>query len=272
MPVRLVALDLDGTLVDTRTLVIDSRDAAALRRAVSLGMPVVLATARWPASARQFQQELGIDGPLICHNGALVVDAEGRKVLGTPIDPMVAVRVVRAAIELGLYPTPIVDDVLYGRPRPDQTIGRVDLSLAFHRAHLELVEDLVPIVARGPMDIGVFGDGVASLLELVGGEPVRIYRYVRDGELRGVIFQHPDATKGEALRRLCASLSIALADVLAIGDSEADLPMLEVAGVAVAPANAIPEARERAHWVAPPAGEAPVAAALKRFVFDRVRA
>lgn len=271
MTVRVVALDLDGTLVDTRTLEISPADAAAVRATAGRGVAVVLATARWPSSARQFQQALGIAGPLICHNGALVVDAAGAELARFAIDPDTAVRIVRAAVERGLYPTPIVDDVVYARPKPDQSAGRFDVSRGSHELWLEVVEDLLPVVARGPMDIGVFGEGVEAILDLTLDEKVAAFRYFAGGKFAGAIFHHPGASKGNALRLLCERLGVSLADVLAIGDSEADAAMLEVAGIAVAPANAPEDVRRLAHWVAPPQHEAAVAATLERFVLSGVR-
>lgn len=272
MPVRLVALDVDGTLVDTRTLEIAAADAAAVRRCVERGARVVLASARWPSSVRYFQRTLGIGGPLLCHNGALVLDEDGHELLRLPIDPERAARIVRAAVARDLYPTIIVDDALYARPRPDQVPGRIDVSRGAHELWLELVEDLVAVVSRGPMDIGVFGPGVAGLLADVAGEPVAAFRYYRDGELRGAIFHHPRASKGNALRFLCEELDVPLVDVLAVGDSEADVSMLAVAGVAVAPANAPEEVRRAAHWIAPAQHEGAVAAALARFVLGEKEA
>ena len=69
--IRLVALDIDGTLLDTSNRLSEA-NAAAVREAVAGGVTVVLATSRWFYLARLTARELGLITPLICHNGALI--------------------------------------------------------------------------------------------------------------------------------------------------------------------------------------------------------
>jgi Cof subfamily protein (haloacid dehalogenase superfamily) len=74
--------------------------------------------------------------------------------------------------------------------------------------------------------------------------------------------------KGQGLRWLAAHLGVAQSEVLAIGDSEADVPMLEWAGIGVAMGNASPEAKAAADWIAPTVESDGAAAALQRFILD----
>ena len=68
---RLVALDLDGTLLD-RGNVISDGNTAAVREAVAAGIHIVFATSRWYVLAKRSADMLGVTAPIICHNGALV--------------------------------------------------------------------------------------------------------------------------------------------------------------------------------------------------------
>ncbi len=69
--VRLIALDLDGTLL-TRASTVSDGNAAAVREAVAAGVHIVLATSRWFTLAKRTADALGIAAPIICHNGAVV--------------------------------------------------------------------------------------------------------------------------------------------------------------------------------------------------------
>ena len=74
------------------------------------------------------------------------------------------------------------------------------------------------------------------------------------------------ATKGKALKSLCAALDIDLKDTLAFGDGSNDLDMIRTAGVGVAMGNAVEELKQAADWVAPTNMENGVAAGIRRFM------
>ena len=93
-----------------------------------------------------------------------------------------------------------------------------------------------------------------------------VRHYHQDGTLADAAITHAGATKEAALAFLCRQWAIDLADVLAIGDAEADIGMLRLAGVGVAVGNAHPSVKAAADWVAPSAAEAGVAAAVQRYV------
>jgi hydroxymethylpyrimidine pyrophosphatase-like HAD family hydrolase len=100
-----------------------------------------------------------------------------------------------------------------------------------------------------------------------GDAPLRFVRHYRpDGTLADAAITHAGATKQAALALLCRDWSIDPQHVLAIGDAEADIGMLQMAGVGVAVGDAHPSVRAVADWVAPNAADAGVAAALRRFV------
>jgi hypothetical protein len=101
-PIRLVALDIDGTLLRSdRTL--SARTRAAVARARAGGVRVVLVTGRRHPSARRVADELGEPLPLVVHNGALVVD-EGRIIRCRPLARDVAARAIEAGRARGAEP------------------------------------------------------------------------------------------------------------------------------------------------------------------------
>ncbi len=84
--IKLIALDLDGTLLNS-SLNVSDRNGEAVRRAREAGVKVVLATSRWYLLARRTADRLGIDTPLICNNGAIVKrPADGAELLHLRLD------------------------------------------------------------------------------------------------------------------------------------------------------------------------------------------
>lgn len=266
MTIQAVALDLDGTLVKTGVLEISAEDRAAIRNLVDAGIHIVLATARTPAQARQFQAELGISGPVIGNNGALAEVGDGVEILHRRIDGVCAERIVAALLDAGLYPNVIRGNEIIRRRRPEEPLGRQVTRVRFVEYAADLVDDLLSHVRGGATQIGIFARSLDSVLTSIASEPVCMLRYYDAEALSGAIFVHPSASKGDALQTVLGHLRVDAANVLAIGDSEADLSMFQVAGRAVAVANATPSVRAAAHWVAPAQWEGGVAAAIRRFV------
>ena len=99
--IRLIALDLDGTLLNSAAKV-SEHNAEAVKRALDAGVNVVLATARWYLLAKRNAEHLGIDTPLICNNGAVVKrPQDGDELLHLRLDQELARDVTALADERG---------------------------------------------------------------------------------------------------------------------------------------------------------------------------
>jgi hydroxymethylpyrimidine pyrophosphatase-like HAD family hydrolase len=261
---RLIALDLDGTLVKTSVLKIGQADRAAIASASSAGIRVILATARTPAQGRQFQAELSLSGPVIGNNGAFVELEAGKQLLHERIAAECATRIVSRLVESGFYPNVIQGNEIFRRRRPDRPLGPETTRIAFCEYTARNVDDLLPHVQSGATQIGVFAEALEPVLDAVLSEPVCALRYYEADLLTGAIFIDAAASKGNALRKVLEHLGIAPEDTVAIGDSAADITMFDVAGEAIAVANATPDVRAAADWVAPAQWDGGVAAAIAR--------
>jgi hydroxymethylpyrimidine pyrophosphatase-like HAD family hydrolase len=258
--IRLIATDLDGTLLDSDGLIPEANQRA-LERAIELGVRLVLATARKEASTTAIAQMLGLPCARIAHNGARIWDWSGQELrhYRLPIDFARAVASFADAQGIGLIIT--VDEVNYygGAARALREKG--DLPARTN------VEALVGAPTR---IIAIGSAGINLLCAAFGDTPdsVVLHRYYsRVGALESAVLTHPRATKETALEELCAAHGIEADEVLALGDAEADAGMLRWAGVGVAMANAMDEARAAADWIAPSHDAAGVAAAIERYVF-----
>src|SRR5579883_3439612 len=110
--IRLLACDMDGTLFRS-DLKISQRVREAIREAQRVGVTIVLATGRMPAAAKPFVELLGLNGPQIYYNGALVQTTEGETLFHIPIDPPVAQQVVRYTRATRMHLNAYVGDTIY---------------------------------------------------------------------------------------------------------------------------------------------------------------
>lgn len=261
MPIRLIASDIDSTLIWRDYL--PPQNITAIHRAQHHGVQFVLATVRKYSSAREIAQLIGIDCPLICEGGATIYDQSGTILHHAAIDTSTLQTIIATAEIHGI---PLL---FTSRGQNYATAGAIqELATGFdpHMHHIgrpsdiDLGQPITRIIVAGATHVTTLADTLASL-------PVHFAKhYRRDGTLDDAVITAPHATKAHALQWWCQHQRIDLADVLAIGDAEADLGMLTSAGAAVAPANATPAVQAVAHWVGPLAEAGAVAAAIHRFL------
>ena len=268
-PVRisLVALDLDDTLLDP-DLGINRLNLAAVKRALAVGVPVVLASGRTIASMAPYAAELGMQGrglPMICVNGAEVRDLDSggtlRRIALSPEDIREALTVLS---DLGLPAQVYEDELIIATEWNEWTQEDSRLTGLANRVAERLDEmHAVPrgkLIAAGPPDhIGRVVDEARSRL-------ARFAHVVVSKPYFMEILPH-GADKGEALSWVAARFGVPREEVMAVGDSGNDIGMLRWAGLGCAPADARADVLAIAAVVSPLAHhEGAVAELLERFV------
>jgi hypothetical protein len=263
----LLAVDLDGTLVD-HTMEIRPRVRSALRRAMEAGVQVTLASGRPFTHTALFAQQLGIDTPLICFQGALVQEPGSREILfrcGVPA--ALAGEFIDLARAQQWSLSMYMDDGLYAE--------RVTPLVRFFAQYSPIaqlviaVDDLHALLSGEPMKLIVVAEEgqatqVNKLLKARFDGRLRIVRsfecFVEGTSLA--------ASKGQALAFLAAKLGVTQAETMAIGDQDNDADMVAWAGLGVAMGNASPAVKARANYVAPPFDEDGVAEAVECFILE----
>jgi Cof subfamily protein (haloacid dehalogenase superfamily) len=229
-----VATDLDGTLLmDDGS--IGKRTAAALAACAAAGVPVVPITARPPHATWPLLAPVGIDGLVVCANGAMVCDGSTHEVL--QVDLLAAsiagrlVEQVRAA----------VPGILLAVDAPDRFVHEP----GFFRDD----EGWDDVVAEVPDVLDTLGDGVVKVVARCRGwsapDLVAAIEGIL-GELAQATSSNPEwvelsafgVTKAHGLLSVCDLLGVPLSAVAAVGDNMNDLSMLAAAGMACAVANA----------------------------------
>jgi Cof subfamily protein (haloacid dehalogenase superfamily) len=261
-PIRLVAIDLDGTLLDDSKRM-TARTVEALRCVRGSGVRVVIASARPPRSVRHVYHELGLDTLQINYNGALVWDETARRAVDhLPMEP----AVVRALVEgaRAKFPQVLVSCEVLDRwctDRFDDTyttetgkLFRPDVVAPVEEFCVEPVTKLMLLAEPNV---------VSALEPIMRATPLDVSVIRSDPDL--IQIMSSGASKGVALRLVADHYGVAMDQVLAIGDALNDVPMLEAAGIAVAVDNAHPHVKLAADWVAPSNNDHGVHAALVRY-------
>jgi Cof subfamily protein (haloacid dehalogenase superfamily) len=258
-PVRLVAIDMDGTLLPTFGQVVSRRNARALKAAQEAGITVAIATGRRAAYTAPLLEAVGLraDTPLITSNGAVT-----RTLAGQPIDCcQMEARVARGLCGL-LRPFGAVV-FTFDKEGPgelvlenlEQAHGRIAQWVDANREAIEEVRPLERALQDGSNPIqGMVTGGMEKMKQaeraLKASEWGAACEFIRTEyparDLSIVDLLPPGVSKGWALERLAARLGIGRKETMAIGDNWNDVDMLEWAGQGVMMANAADELRTMA--------------------------
>lgn len=256
-PPRLVATDLDGTLVRSDGTV-SPYTAEVLSAVEAAGAIVVFVTGRPLRWAEEVFEYVGQHGLAVVANGALVWDVGRHDVhLMRPIDPAVAIEAC-GLLRAALPGTTFAVETVGGIALEPEFMERYPLPEGARRAPItELFgEPVVKLLARheelGPQEFWDLAE------EALGGRLVITW----SSSSALLEMSAPGVTKASTLALLCDDLGIAADDVIAFGDMPNDLPMLAWAGSAYAMADAHPTVTEAADHVAPGHDEDGVARVL----------
>ncbi len=254
--IRLVALDLDGTLVG-EDLVVRPRVREAVANAQRNGTMVTIVTGRMFAATRPYAALLGITGPIVCYQGAAIFEAASGTILRqVALRPDVTAEVLEWAHAHGVHAQCYADDTLY-----------VESINGFSKRYTDLAR-VEPIVV--PSLRGAFADRPSIKIVLVD-EPDRSEQHLVAlrallGERAYLTRSHvdfvevidPHVNKGEALGFVADRYGVGLDATLAVGDAWNDVPLLDAA--------AIGELLARADAVVGDVAHDDVAEAIERYV------
>ncbi len=255
-PARLVAIDLDGTLIGP-DLTVSDVDRAAIGRATAAGIEICIATGRLFAAGRPFATDLGLTGFLIPLNGAAVFDvASGEMVRAVPLDRAIARDALGRLRSGGFRVQLYFGDELYLDGRDERTEAYLRLS----RVTPVMVPDLAALLegpppGPGPMKVlGIGGEAaVVEQVRVLGaqyGERANVFRSLR----QYLEVTDPEADKGRALAWVAERRGLEPPAIAAIGDSDNDAPMLAFAGRSYAVAGGTPLALRSSKAVVGPQG------------------
>ncbi len=264
-PLRLVASDIDGTLVDAQGD-LAPETVRVLQALLAREIPVVLVTGLNPWPAMRYVREIDTRVRAICLNGIFLVE-DGHLIEGEFLAPALVERAVAAILAAGA--TPLVygeDGISRYLPTSEGMTVLEPLIMARPYQPFDLVHSEAELLTVRPAQVSVCetserGAALYPQLEAaLGAEAYVVYQ--PGSERTWVEVNHRNARKDVALLALAARLGVAPAEVLYFGDSLNDLPVFERVPHAVAMSNGREEIKERAWRIAPANDEAGVAQML----------
>lgn len=274
MAVRLIALDIDGTLLDSRWKLPEA-NRAAIAEATRRGIEVALVTGRRYDFAMPVASQLDCPLTMIVSNGTLIRTANGETRLRHLLKRETAAQVLRL--------TETWRDgaaVLFDRPRENQVMLETfhwdnPNRHAYYTRNREFLGEARPLetcLTEDPIQV-MFTGQVAPMRE--AERTLRECAFAREFALATTLYESkdfamidvipPDCSKGASLAEWAVLRGIAREDILAIGDNHNDVEMLSFAGIPVVMGNSVPELKSRGWHMTGTNDESGVAAAIERF-------
>ena len=275
--IGIIALDLDGTLLDSNKE-LSSGNLAALERAAAAGIEIVPTTGRFYDAMPAVIRQLPFVRYVITINGAEVRDLHtGQVIYQAEIPWQQAVELMG---ELDRYG--VVYDCFMGKSAYmtgelkkliDSTVSSPHYRKMLHELR-ESVPELKEYLTQCRKDVQkvqFFSPDEALRRRLLKELPERYENtYASSSVSDNVEINQIHANKGEALLVLAEYLGVPKSATMAFGDGLNDLSMIKDAGIGVAMANACDEAKNFADWIAPSCDEDGVACGIRRFCFGEV--
>lgn len=266
----MIAIDLDGTLLDEEKQ-ISNENKQALAKAKSKGVKVVLFTGRPLAAMTHYLQELGLvdEGDYsITFNGGLVQKNDTGEIIEKKVMTISDVhRLYDLAQELALPLDILSDNVvlqLPSAPGKQSLYNVLNSLLQFRPAKLS---DITKTIVLNKAVIAYPQEELDSKIKEI---PARFYEEYEIIKTRSMLleFMPKGVTKAYGISLLAKDLGLKQEEIMAIGDEENDLPMIEFAGLGVAMKNAVPLVKEVANYVTSSNIEHGVARVIEKFVLD----
>jgi Cof subfamily protein (haloacid dehalogenase superfamily) len=254
-PVRLIAIDIDGTLLDSKFQVSEP-NLAALRRAHALGVEIALATGRRHSFALPVARLLGFEVAMISSNGAVTRQSDGTLFHRDPLPLGAALELVEHMTGFRRHLV-ITFDEEGEKPLLLETLETLNESikrwLETNSQHIRVVTPIERGLTRDPiqaMYCGTVELMMAAEAQLMKNNALltRITLLKTQYDARDLCMLdilNKGCTKGAALGRWASSRGYAPAEVMAIGDNYNDIEMLEFAGHPCIMGNATAELRGR---------------------------
>lgn len=246
--IRMIALDLDGTLLGAKSA-LPEENVRALKRAMDAGVRVVLASGRMIEATMPIAEAIGVNAPMVLFNGAMVYDAGADRILrGRRIPRDTALEVLRAIEARGAYAQafPGRGFYLYAVTEHTQSyqnkIGVLGTPVG-RKLSSWLETDVYKLLCIGS------AEETSCIARDLGAQFPDVSFVKSSQTYLEIIAKGVD--KADGLRAVSEITGIAPEEMMAFGDEQNDLPMLEYVGTGYAMENAPDAVRSQARLIAP---------------------
>ena len=274
MDIRLIALDLDGTLLDSKTKLISPENTYALEKAAEKGINIVPATGRFFDAMPECVKSLPFLRYAITINGARVIDVKtGETIYGAemPLERGLEVLEYFSSIDVA-YDAYIEDKGYMGKDHIDRIEYYLDTPVyceTVRRMRIP-VDDLIAYVKSrtlGLQKTQMFTNDREKLVRARDQIKTLFPDLTATSSLKNNLeVNAKEATKGQALAALAGHLGLDSSQVMAFGDGGNDFDMISFAGIGVAMANGVPELKKSAAFTTLSCDGSGVAYAVRRLL------
>lgn len=247
---KLIAVDMDGTILNEEGN-LTPRTEAALKRAAASGITVVSATGRMYPSARPILRQIGVTTPCIFFNGAQIRNpATDETVYERTLGIALTAELLSFYRENNWYIQIYHDDKLFVADDSDERCKYYEKTSRIKAVPLGKSFWDYGVASIKMLGIAFESDVYRAMVEKTADRfGNRLYTATSWGSFIEMV--HPQVNKARALASVAKSLGVGQRDVMAFGDGENDVEMLAWAGVGVAMGNASERVRGRADVIAP---------------------
>ncbi|MBM7702789.1 Cof-type HAD-IIB family hydrolase [Metabacillus iocasae] len=288
MTTKLIAIDLDGTLLNNQNE-ISAENLQAMKEAQAQGVEVVVATGRAAFDVKKIFEQTDINTWIIAANGATIHQPNGEPYLSVPMKKSDALDSLKWLEENGYYYEVFSEEAIY-TPQNGRELIAIEMD-RLKSANPEL--DLAPLRLAASKQFSQSGFAFIPSYKELEDEALSIYNILafsfddekltrgwnrfKDREDLTLVtsahhnfeLEHKDASKGNALKRLASQLRIPLDETAAIGDSMNDYSMISIAKTGIAMGNARQEIKDIATFITKENDEHGVAHAIYRLLEEK---
>lgn len=269
---KMVVMDMDYTLLNKQKEV-SKRNKEALKKAMGKDVRIVVATGRIYTSARFYAKLLGINTPIIASNGAIIREEYTNNTLfkSVLLDD-IAVEMAGLCRKYGLYCHLYSDNTVYTEKITNISLRYMEWNEKLEeedKIKIEVVDSLEDTIKKekGKVLKAVVVDKDEDKIKTIRNEIMDTGMVSVSQSLRGNLeVMNKGINKGNAIRILCELYGISNEEVIAIGDNENDLSMIEYAGMGIAMGNAAECLKEKADYITGDYQEDGVAQAIEKFI------
>jgi Cof subfamily protein (haloacid dehalogenase superfamily) len=273
---KLICIDMDGTLLNSEHK-ISENTKDAIRKAHNIGVHIVVSTGRLFADAESFSELIGVKSPIIASNGAVIRGIEKNDIIyKSVINEEVCLKLMNIFKNYDVKPCLYTPEHVYSRSlRLMLFYGFLKLKRIMSKdtqfqyihswSRLKKIIQLekcnivkCEILSKNKDRIKEIRKVLESMEEI---EIVSSSKYNIEITNKGV-------SKGKGIEILSSCFKISKNEIIAIGDSENDLSMIEYAGCGIAMGNAIDSVKKRASYITDSNDNDGVAKAIKKFVLE----
>ncbi|KUO71956.1 MAG: hypothetical protein APF77_04625 [Clostridia bacterium BRH_c25] len=278
MKYKMLVTDMDYTLLNKEKKV-SERNKAAVRKAIEKGVHIVVATGRIYTSARVYAKLLGVSTPIIASNGAIIREAvlnskedTERTIYKDNLNVEAVKEMIKLSRKYGIFCHFFTDDTIYAEKLVNVSLRYTEWNKYLgeeDQVRIKIADDIEKAIVQEKVEIlkAVVVDGNSEKIQSLRNDIIEtgivsVSQSMKDN----LEVMNKGVTKGNAVKMLAQMYGIGREEIIAIGDNENDISMIEYAGLGIAMGNAEESLKKVANHITGDYQEDGVAEAIERFI------